>query len=1004
MGNIFSNIGKNAGATHAAHTRAGLEKFGEDLKHVATQLRDSHHTVHGLDTVGAQFGQHLARAAQAFQDMRLSTTGLDTAGRDLGREFGRHLVDAADLLTKHGITIFGLDAVGRELGESFGQRLLDVAKVIKDVKLNIQGFETLGVAEFGQSVDRALSHVRDMQMHVDIGPYAFRAMLHGYDVVIYAVQVALLIVILIGWQLVRHDEFWPGILTAVGGLASLAYTTVWKPRALPSLSRRLNSAKPVTVTDHPQDSVGATKPLMAPNETAHPSVQEGQLCLAHSNSARTGPQPKYFIDFELPCPGHRYGTCTALDRAWFCGICRSRLQYGYDDKLYCPCGSATAKTYRFRCNDPVHGSTSLPVDPFELNRKLQTYKPPKEINLLILGETGVGKSTWINGFINYLTFDSFAIAEQEGLICLIPSSFTMSDENYQPKQISMRYNPGGTQVEQKASSVPSSTENADDATQSATQDPKTYVFPYKDRIVRLIDTPGIGDTRGLDQDRKNFEKILAHISHVSEIHGICILLKPNNARLNLMFQFCVQELLIHLHKDACRNMVFVFTNSRSTLYRPGDSLPPLTKLLEQSRNINIPLNKTTMFCMDNESVRFLAALQAGIQFSDTERENYAKSWEKSVEETGRLMEHISRLDAHQTHATITLNEARRLILELTKPMAQITTIHKVNIGKMADKQAELAECIKRKDVLMGDLYVTKSQLELEEIPYPRTVCIAQSCIEMCQDATGQKRANYKTWCHPHCYLKDVPADTANLEALRKCQAMNDQGKCNHCGCGYENHMHVKYECRVVTVRVIDQSIEGLLDQKNGHILAAEEVIRQSKAEEADLNNELDIITSIASKFAHFLKVNAMSVYNDALDEYLRQLINQEKQKVAAGGDRETLDACEEMLQRYTHERNVLEQAIKSTNASAPEFTITSVQEDVERLHALRISGPLFRKMEWMEQQADRQRFTYMETAYRPRKVDRIRYVPLVREPPPSPPPNMWQRVWDRRPWKKHPRM
>ena len=78
---------------------------------------------------------------------------------------------------------------------------------------------------------------------------------------------------------------------------------------------------------------------------------------------------------------------------------------------------------------------------------------------------------------------------------------------------------------------------------SSTQEPKTYSFTVEDKVINLIDTPGIGDTRGQDQDKKNFEKILHHLSHFEDIHAICILLKPNNARMGVVFRFCIQELL-----------------------------------------------------------------------------------------------------------------------------------------------------------------------------------------------------------------------------------------------------------------------------------------------------------------------------------------------------------------------------------------------------------------------------------------------------------------------------
>ena len=77
--------------------------------------------------------------------------------------------------------------------------------------------------------------------------------------------------------------------------------------------------------------------------------------------------------------------------------------------------------------------------------------------------------------------------------------------------------------------------------QSATQEPRTHSLEYGNDVINMIDTPGIGDSRGVDQDKKNFDSILGHLAYVKEIHAICSLLKPNNSRLTVLFRFILEE-------------------------------------------------------------------------------------------------------------------------------------------------------------------------------------------------------------------------------------------------------------------------------------------------------------------------------------------------------------------------------------------------------------------------------------------------------------------------------
>ena len=89
--------------------------------------------------------------------------------------------------------------------------------------------------------------------------------------------------------------------------------------------------------------------------------------------------------------------------------------------------------------------------------------------------------------------------------------------------------------------------------------------------------------------------------------------------------------------------MFVFTNGRTTFYRPGPTTTLLRSLpndLYETWNVEIPFNKENTFIFDNEAFRFLAIHKNGIIFSKDEISNYSKSWDISVQEFNRLIERI----------------------------------------------------------------------------------------------------------------------------------------------------------------------------------------------------------------------------------------------------------------------------------------------------------------------------------------------------------------------------
>jgi GTP-binding protein EngB required for normal cell division len=253
------------------------------------------------------------------------------------------------------------------------------------------------------------------------------------------------------------------------------------------------------------------------------------------------------------------------------------------------------------------------------------------INILLLGESGVGKSTFINAFANYLTFDTLNEAEDSKPVVLIPVSFMMTTgSNFEECTVKF-----GDSVN----------EDFDHPGESVTQCCRSYLFHLNrndGRKLRIIDTPGFGDTRGLDQDDLNMQHILEYIHNLTHLHAVCFLFKPNASQINTYFQTCLTQFLDILGSDASQNIIFCFTNARSTFYTPGETAPLLRAILKSLPKANIQFKKENTFCFDSESFRYLAALQNSIKFDNLDKHEYEMSWSTSVSESNRLTNYIGR--------------------------------------------------------------------------------------------------------------------------------------------------------------------------------------------------------------------------------------------------------------------------------------------------------------------------------------------------------------------------
>nr|XP_054761549.1 uncharacterized protein LOC129267971 [Lytechinus pictus] len=614
------------------------------------------------------------------------------------------------------------------------------------------------------------------------------------------------------------------------------------------------------------------------------------------------PQPTTDVPNEpklvtLRCPNAlgENGGCAGDPSKWRCSKCKRYVQYFRASKLfYCKCGMSSPQDSKFRCSDPRHGMDFVVYPKVLLEADLSQLEAMKEMNILILGETGVGKSTWINGIQNYLSFNSLHEAmSSDDFPVLIPSSFTLTQDGKQRKIKIGKDDPNEVQETGK----------------SATKEPRSYVFTVGHRRVRLIDTPGIGDADGYEQDEINMKSILSHLTSYSQIHAICILLKPNNARLTVMFRFCIQELLVQLHKSAKNNIVFCFTNARQTFYQPGDTLPVLNEELRK-KNVGIQATKDKYFCFDNEPFRFLACTKNDVKFGEADIATYSSSWDKSVEETWRLLDYIElQLKPHRVRDTVGLNEARRIVIAMSKPLAEVANTINHNLDAARETKAKIGHANTEMNSLIEDLTFKGYDLVQQELRYPMTVCAAPECVTYIQ--VGQTKVQntvYKTVCHRKCYLKGVPIETTGNPKLANCLAMTNQ-YCNICTHSYQQHMHLTYILQIYDKEFLSTHVQQQINKIRDSKAKKEAFINEINKKVEELNAEQKIILATAAKFWSFLEANALITHNDAVEEYLEMCIKQEKAKLPTGRKEGVLENMITTKAEYKKQREIINNAI-----------------------------------------------------------------------------------------------
>uniref|UniRef100_A0A183C162 G domain-containing protein n=1 Tax=Globodera pallida TaxID=36090 RepID=A0A183C162_GLOPA len=580
-----------------------------------------------------------------------------------------------------------------------------------------------------------------------------------------------------------------------------------------------------------------------------------ELCIARiKNLERTDigverPSDRRVLPCSLPCPLCKNfgGRCPNSDFLWGCDDCGQTLTFVKQPKapithFFCACGRTPADEFAFRCADiKTHGYSFKHFTSKSLmDKELDRLNNRGDVNILLLGETGGGKSTLINALVNYLKHATMEDALGENNIdWLIPARF--STEEYDSSGYSMPKDVFVGEMTKDECLLPG---------KSQTKFPKAYIIPSKDgNKIRLIDAPGIGDTGGTEEDNVNFSNTLSFISELSQLHGICILLRPNHTRLSPAFKYCIDGLLTYLHKNAAQNIIFVFTFARGSCYSMGKTRELLVDVLrpiEKEHFVTIPLHRDRIYCMDNEAFEKLCLIKkGGIRYSPKNMAYFSESWGQAERECQRMLEYVTKLEPHRIWETLSLNEARRTIMDLTHPLAMISqSIQAIGEGEETEPKLETVEFV--------------------PLTFPRTVCTSTRCTDV-KTSGGGEIVLYKRRCHERCYLDGVVAESFPNESLKKCAAMGGGNICTvvECGCDWSVHMHIRYD-QLVIERAIDESMLKMFADKR-ETLSKLEALRQQMLRE----RELIYSKAIAALFSSFLKTWALKPFNDGMEAYIK---------------------------------------------------------------------------------------------------------------------------------------
>ena len=152
-----------------------------------------------------------------------------------------------------------------------------------------------------------------------------------------------------------------------------------------------------------------------------------------------------------------------------------------------------------------------------------TEEEEKEcISLLLVGQTGTGKTTFLNSLINFL----LNVKYSDNIRYLLVNE-EKNSENYlsQTKEVNIYH------IKSHNSYPP----------------------------IKIIDTPGFGDTSGIEFDKKIVKMIFEKFKEIKDLNSVCILCKYNESRFDYSQKYIFNYIIDLFGKDMAENFMILFS-------------------------------------------------------------------------------------------------------------------------------------------------------------------------------------------------------------------------------------------------------------------------------------------------------------------------------------------------------------------------------------------------------------------------------------------------------------
>ncbi|XP_056614641.1 uncharacterized protein LOC130429837 [Triplophysa dalaica] len=409
-------------------------------------------------------------------------------------------------------------------------------------------------------------------------------------------------------------------------------------------------------------------------------------------------------------------------------------------------------------------TTEDPDESKSYRKKIFGERDPEKSHktILLVGETGTGKTTLINAMINYMC----GVKREDNIW------FEIQDD--QSKETSAH-------------------------SQTSIITVYGVYIPESSHDLTIIDTPGYGDTRGIESDREIAKSLLNLCKSddlVDEIDAVCFVIKADQNRLSDRQKYIIDAVQSLFGSDVAENIVLLLTHS--------DGFPP--------KNALTAIKEAEVKCAVDDKKQLIYFLFNNCQ-SETFKEEYEtirkQSWDLSYKGMREFFKFIDQI--------------KLKTLKIMKAVLQKR--HEFEL-KISSLQA-CVQNIEQKKKELGNSETSLHKLKEETHPIP-TKDVEVSYKEKV-DTASAKKAMCCTVCEENCHYPGC----SWICDIKGCQVMKSN-QCTVCRnkCHYSKHVKEAkiYEEKTKTEKRIDEDLKKKHEDKITFALSSKDTLEKELQE------------------------------------------------------------------------------------------------------------------------------------------------------------------------------